>query len=83
VTRDGATGSGATAVRDSGTRDSKAVAPAAATKTYTVASGDTLEKIAKRIAPSKVPETVTKLAAMNKIKDPAKLQVGQVLKVPA
>jgi nucleoid-associated protein YgaU len=42
-----------------------------------------LEKIAKKIAPSKVPETVSKLTVLNGIKDPKSLQVGQVLKVPA
>lgn len=53
------------------------------TTTYVVQAGDTLEKIARRIAPSKVTETVTKLTSLNSIKDPSKLKVGQTLKVPA
>lgn len=53
------------------------------TTTYVVQSGDTLEKIARKIAPGKVTETVTKLTSLNAIKDASKLKVGQALKVPA
>jgi LysM repeat protein len=48
-----------------------------ATRTYTVKSGDRLIFIAKKFSVS--PED---LIAANKIKDPTKLQIGQVLKVP-
>jgi LysM repeat protein len=46
-------------------------------KTYTVKSGDRLIFIAKKFSVS--PED---LIAFNKIKDPAKLQIGQTLKIP-
>lgn len=49
-----------------------------ATKTYTVKSGDRLIFIAKKFG-----VTQEDLVAMNKIKDPAKLQIGQTLKIPA
>ena len=52
-------------------------------KTYVVQSGDTLEKIARKLAPSKSSEMVQKLIALNGIKDPSKLQAGSPLKVPA
>lgn len=64
----------------------KVQAPApvpAKTGTYVVQSGDTLEKISRRIAPSKVSETVQKLMSLNGIKDPSSLKVGAKLKVPA
>jgi nucleoid-associated protein YgaU len=54
-----------------------------AKKSYVVQSGDTLEKIAKRLAPSKISDMVQKLMSLNGIKDPTKLQVGAPLKVPA
>ena len=49
-----------------------------ATKTYTVKNGDRLIFIAKKFG-----VTQEDLVAMNKIKDPAKLQIGQTLKIPA
>jgi LysM repeat protein len=58
----------------------KAAAPAEAkptAKMYTVKTGDRLIFIAKKFSVSQ-----EDLIALNKIKDPAKLQVGQVLKVP-
>ena len=51
---------------------------AAPAHTYTVKTGDRLLFIAKRFNVS--PD---ELIAVNKIKDPAKLQVGQSLKIPA
>ena len=59
-------------------RQPQAVDTKPATKTYTVKSGDRLIFIAKKFSVS--PED---LIAANKIKDPTKLQIGQVLKVPA
>lgn len=47
------------------------------TKSYTVKSGDRLIFIAKKFG-----VTQEDLVALNKIKDPGKLQVGQTLKVP-
>lgn len=47
------------------------------TKNYTVKSGDRLIFIAKKFG-----VTQEDLVALNKIKDPGKLQVGQTLKVP-
>jgi LysM repeat protein len=47
-------------------------------KSYTVKSGDRLVFIAKRFSVSQ-----EELIAVNKIKDPAKLQIGQTLKIPA
>lgn len=46
-------------------------------RTYTVKSGDRLIFIAKKLN-----VTQEDLIAANRIKDPAKLQIGQVLKVP-
>jgi LysM repeat protein len=54
------------------------VASASGPRTYTVKSGDRLLFIAKRFNVS--PD---ELIAMNKIKDPTKLQIGQPLKLPA
>jgi nucleoid-associated protein YgaU len=51
--------------------------------TYVVQAGDTLEKIARKVAPAKTTEMVQKLMSMNGIKDPKGLQVGQTLKMPA
>lgn len=45
--------------------------------TYTVKSGDTLYRIAQAAG-----TTVDKLAELNGLKDPAKITVGQVLKLP-
>jgi len=53
-------------------------APPAPARTYTVKGGDRLLFIAKRFNVS--PD---ELIAVNKIKDPAKLQIGQSLKIPA
>jgi LysM repeat protein len=53
-------------------------APAASARTYTVKNGDRLLFIAKRFNVS--PD---ELIAVNKIKDPAKLKIGQSLKIPA
>jgi LysM repeat protein len=47
-------------------------------KTYTVKSGDRLVFIAKRFSVSQ-----EELIALNKIKDPTKLQIGQTLKIPS
>jgi nucleoid-associated protein YgaU len=52
-------------------------------KTYEVKSGDTLEKIARKYAPSHATEYVAKLKSLNGIKDPTALQAGQTLKLPA
>ena len=53
-------------------------APVASARTYTVKNGDRLLFIAKRFNVS--PD---ELIAVNKIKDPAKLKIGQSLKIPA
>jgi LysM repeat protein len=56
----------------------EAAAPAApASGTYTVAKGDNPYKIAKKLGVS-----YQALVDVNAIKDPTKLQIGQVLKVP-
>lgn len=52
--------------------------PKALLKTYTVKSGDRLVFIAKRFSVNQ-----EDLMALNKIKDPSKLQIGQTLKIPA
>jgi LysM repeat protein len=52
--------------------------PKVPSKTYTVKSGDRLVFIAKKFN-----VTQEELLAMNKIKDPTKLQIGQILKIPA
>ena len=54
----------------------------ASSKVYVVQPGDTLEKIAKKIAPSKVNETVAKIMALNGIKNAESLQVSTKLKLP-
>ena len=51
--------------------------PTPSGKTYTVKSGDNLTKIAKKFG-----TTVAKLVELNNIKDPNKIYVGQVLKLP-
>ncbi len=53
-------------------------APRAGSGTYTVASGDTLGSIARKHGVKQ-----GDLATLNTITDPAKLRVGQVLKLPA
>jgi len=67
-------------------KDAPAAKEAPATKkpaTYVVQAGDTLQKIARKVTPSKPAETVQKLISLNGIKDPNSLQVGQTLKLPA
>jgi LysM repeat protein len=49
-----------------------------AAKTYTVKGGDRLVFIAKKFG-----VTQEDLIALNKVKDPSKLQIGQTLKIPA
>jgi nucleoid-associated protein YgaU len=61
----------------------KVEAPKKATTIYTVQSGDTLQKIAKKFAPSRSSEMLQKLASVNGIKDPDSVQAGMKLKVPA
>jgi nucleoid-associated protein YgaU len=55
----------------------------AVAKVYVVQANDTLEKIAKKIAPSNVNATVKKIMAANGIKDAKSLQVGMKLTLPA
>jgi LysM repeat protein len=55
-----------------------AAAPRAGAGTYTVAPGDTLGTIARRLGVK-----TGDLATLNTITDPAKLRVGQVLRLPA
>ena len=62
----------------SGSATSAAAAPRAGSGTYTVAPGDTLGTIARRHGVK-----TGDLATLNTITDPAKLRVGQVLKLPA
>jgi LysM repeat protein len=52
--------------------------PKTGLKSYTVKSGDRLIFIAKRFSVSQ-----EDLMALNKIKDPSKLQIGQTLKIPS
>jgi len=52
--------------------------PTAGARTYTVKNGDRLLFIAKRFN-----VTPDELIALNKIKDPAKLKIGQSLRIPA
>lgn len=51
--------------------------PPAGAKTYTVVKGDTLTSIAKRFN-----KKVTDISAANKLTDPSKLSIGQVLVIP-
>lgn len=51
-------------------------------KTYTVKAGDTLGKIAARSDVYSDASKWKKIATANKIRDPKKLRVGQVLKIP-
>jgi lysozyme len=62
---------------DTAPKKSEDPAPLTAARTYTVKGGDRLLFIAKRFGVS--PD---ELIAVNKIKDPAKLQIGQTLKIP-
>ncbi|HEY4330645.1 MAG TPA: LysM peptidoglycan-binding domain-containing protein [Phycisphaerae bacterium] len=55
---------------------------AASKKTYVVQGGDTLEKIAKKLSPTKSADMVQKLMALNGIKDAKNLQAGATLKLP-
>jgi LysM repeat protein len=59
------------------TAPTPAAAPRAGSATYTVVPGDTLGSIAQRHGVK-----VGELATLNTITDPAKLRVGQVLKMP-
>lgn len=56
--------------------------PAAGTKTYTVQAGDTLSKIAKQIYGNASSYMKIFEANKDKLSDPNKIQVGQVLKIP-
>jgi membrane-bound lytic murein transglycosylase D len=59
----------------------KVAAPASAetaSRTYTVAKGDNPVSIAKKMGVSS-----EELLKLNGLEDPKKLQIGQVLKVPA
>ncbi|MFZ4483605.1 MAG: LysM peptidoglycan-binding domain-containing protein, partial [Chthoniobacterales bacterium] len=58
--------------------EAPAATAAAGSATYTVAKGDNPYKIAKKLGVS-----YQALVDANAIKDPTKLQIGQVLKVPA
>jgi LysM repeat protein len=72
--------------QDAGAENPKGAATGAkkdAAKVYVVQSGDTLEKIARKLAPTKVSEMVEKLKSSNQIKDVRGLQVGTKLKLPA
>ena len=58
-------------------QSSEAPMEPATTQSYTVKSGDRLVFIAKKFSVSQ-----EDLMALNKIKDPTKLQIGQTLKIP-
>ena len=58
-------------------------APAAGGKTYTVKSGDTLSKIAKESYGDGNEYMRIFYANQDKLKDPDKIQIGQVLNIPA
>ena len=51
-------------------------------KTYVVQPGDTLEKIARKLAPAKSSEMVKKLISLNGIRNPDALPAGARLKIP-
>jgi LysM repeat protein len=85
--KDGLAATDAIAAKDTSVAKDKPVAKdASATKkpgTYVVQAGDTLEKIARKMTPTKTTETVQKLISLNGLKDPNSLKVGQTLKLPA
>ncbi len=64
--------------------DKKHVAPIEAVneEKYTIKSGDTLDKIATRFYGKYDPEKIQKIQIMNNIKNPASLQIGQVILIP-
>jgi LysM repeat protein len=66
-----------TAKTETSSKKAEDTAPAAGVRTYTVKNGDRLLFIAKRYN-----VTPDELIAVNKIKDPAKLKIGQSLKIP-
>ena len=55
---------------------------AAIKKTYVVQAGDTLEKIAKKLSPTKTTDMVQKLMTLNGIKDAKSLLAGATIKLP-
>jgi nucleoid-associated protein YgaU len=57
--------------------------PAAGAKTYTVQAGDTLSKIAKQFYGNAGAYMKIFDANKDKLTDPNKIQVGQVLKIPS
>lgn len=57
--------------------------PAAQAKTYTVQAGDTLSKIAKQFYGNAGAYMKIFEANKDKLTDPNKIQVGQVLKIPS
>lgn len=60
----------------------KAVAAAAAARTYTVKAGDTLSKIAKEFLGDAKAYTAIFNANRDQLTDPDKIKPGQVLKLP-
>lgn len=51
-------------------------------ETYTIQSGDTLEKVAIRYYGSSSPEKIMKIQQANKLDNPNKISIGQKLNVP-
>jgi LysM repeat protein len=74
VAKDGVTTKDTTVAKD--------VTTAKKPGTYVVQTGDTLEKIARKMAPTKTTQTVQKLISLNGLQDPDSLKVGQTLKLP-
>jgi nucleoid-associated protein YgaU len=62
---------------------SEVVTPAQAQQTYTVEKGDTLSKIAKHFYGNANEYMIIFDANRDQLKDPDKIQIGQVLKIPA
>jgi len=64
--------------------DKKLVAPPEAfnEEKYTIKSGDTLDKIAFRFYGKYDNEKIEKIQALNQIKNPSALQIGQVILIP-
>ena len=65
--------------------DKKLVAPAetvTSEEKYTIKSGDTLDKIAYRFYGKYDNEKIEKIQLLNQIKNPASLQIGQVIIIP-